>query len=60
MTSVQWQRARACASNGQCVEVISGYDSILVRDSENPTTLIHIRKEDWEVFLAAVKDGEFD
>ena len=57
---LQWRRSRRCASNG-CVEAAESGQLVLVRDSKNPgiAPFVFTRAE-WEVFVAGVRDGEFD
>jgi hypothetical protein len=52
-------RKSSLCSDGCCVEVSIGGD-ILVRNSAAPETAIAFSKEEWRVFVAAIRLGEFD
>lgn len=56
---VQFIKASGCEA-GSCPEV--GYEggTILFRDSEDPDTVVKVKPQSWQLFLAAVKRGEFD
>ena len=56
---IAWHRSRPCES-GACIEIASLGQSIAVRDSESPEGLVlTCTSQQWEVFVAAVKDGAF-
>ncbi len=52
-----WRRN---CSNGACIEVADTGDSVLIRDSQNPTHVLRVTKADWDSFKAGVKNGLFD
>ena len=68
-----WTKTSYSANGSHCVEVAaSGVDAVenkatsadtafVVRDSKNPDRepLVYTREE-WDAFIAGVKDGEFD
>ncbi len=44
-----------------CVEVAKNSGGVQVRDSKNPSgSILSFNKEEWNAFLAGVKNGEFD
>lgn len=56
---IAWRRASRCA-NGECVEVGSRDNLILLRDSKEPAgAVLAYSQEDWIAFVTAVKAGEF-
>jgi hypothetical protein len=57
-TATAFRKSSLC-SDGSCVEVSMGND-ILVRNSTAPQTAIAFSKEEWRVFVAAIRLGEFD
>jgi Domain of unknown function (DUF397) len=44
---------------GSCVEVAMG-DEVYVRNSTAPDRVVTFSKEEWQVFVAGVRDGEFE
>jgi hypothetical protein len=59
-TALGWRRASRCSSSG-CVEVAMNGDDIAVRDSKRPDSpVLTYSREEWRVFVAGVKAGEFD
>ena len=52
-------RKGSLCSDAACVEVSMGPD-ILVRNSAAPETAIAFSQEEWRVFVAAIRMGEFD
>lgn len=55
-----WQRSSACES-GACVEVAITDNAVMVRNSANPDDMLATKSHsEWQEFLAAVKDGNFD
>ncbi|MGB6577510.1 MAG: DUF397 domain-containing protein [Streptosporangiaceae bacterium] len=55
-----WRRSSACES-GACVEVATTDDAVMVRNSANPGGMVvTLRHEEWQEFLAGVKEGSFD
>jgi Domain of unknown function (DUF397) len=57
--AVVWQRARSCG-NGECVEVASDGDAIVIRDSKNPALNLRYTRQEWRAFVLGVKAGDFD
>jgi Domain of unknown function (DUF397) len=57
---IAWHCGRSCES-GACIEIASLDQSIAVRDSASPEgPVLTCTSQQWEVFVAAVKDGAFD
>jgi hypothetical protein len=54
-----WQKASYCAA-GECVEVATNRDAVLVRNSTKPRRVVRYSAEEWQAFLQGVKAGEFD
>lgn len=58
--SVIFRRSSYC-SFGTCVEVALTEDrSVLVRDSQRPSSVLRFTAEEWAAFVTGVKNGEFD
>jgi hypothetical protein len=56
----RWRRSTACSA-GNCVEVASDGGRILVRDSKNPQIAPMVfTRDEWAVFAAGVREGDFD
>ena len=59
-TESGWRRSSFC-SNGACVEVAFVDGNIAVRDSKDSTGSVQLYTADeWQSFVAGVKNGEFD
>jgi hypothetical protein len=58
----QWKKSTTSGTNsGSCVEVRSHDDAIQVRDTKDRTgPVLTFTRPEWEAFVSAVKDGEFD
>jgi hypothetical protein len=61
LTDARWIKSQRCSADG-CVEVAhlpSG--NVALRDSKDVSKTAHVFDADeWSVFIAGVKDGEFD
>jgi hypothetical protein len=53
-----WSRSSFCSDNS-CVEVRRVEDTIEMRNSEDPDTVLTFTLNEWAAFLAGVEDGEF-
>jgi hypothetical protein len=56
---VNWVRSSYCHTSSCCVEVARDEGRVLVRQSDNPDTVGSFTEDEWRVFLAGVRDGEF-
>lgn len=55
-----WRTSKFCES-GACVEVGTLGESVLIRNAADPDALhVTLTRDEWRVFLAGVKDGDFD
>jgi hypothetical protein len=52
-------RKSSLCSDTACVEVFMG-NAVLVRNSTAPETAIAFSEDEWRVFVAAIRLGEFD
>lgn len=57
-----WTKSSACkADQPMCVEVERcNAAEVHVRDSRDPSQYLHVANDDWQAFLAGVKNGDFD
>lgn len=57
-----WRKSsRSGGNGGQCVEVATTSDSVLVRDSKDPHgPRLHVDHGQWRAFLTDVTGGHFD
>lgn len=55
----QFKKAQACQHCSHCVEVAIK-DDVVVRNNKNPQITLTFTREEWQVFIAGVKNGEFD
>ncbi|MFI2210246.1 DUF397 domain-containing protein [Streptomyces sp. NPDC020141] len=59
--TIQWQKSSFSGGNGpDCVEIAQHDDSILLRESDAPTTVITTDRAKLAAFIQGVKAGEFD
>nr|WP_221379758.1 DUF397 domain-containing protein [Actinoplanes polyasparticus] len=54
----QWRKARRC-TGGNCVEVARTDGAVLMRNSTSPDEILSFTVEEWEAFVAGVKEGDF-
>jgi len=55
-----WHLGRQC-EGGACVEIGTLGESVLVRGSTDPEgNCVKLTREEWRVFVAGVKSGDFD
>ena len=56
-----WRKSSYSIGNGECVEVASAGNSVVVRDSADPAALLlRYPTGAWRTFLTNVKIGVFD
>ena len=56
-----WRKSRYSMNGGNCVEVGSAADTVVVRDSVKPDSLVlNYAMQAWRTFVAEAKAGEFD
>jgi hypothetical protein len=59
-TNLAWVRSGRCESSS-CVEAVSVADSVLVRNSTDPSgPVLRFTEEEWIAFVGGVRDGDFD
>jgi uncharacterized protein DUF397 len=55
-----WSTSSRCES-GACLQVGTNGTSVLVRSSADPDGIcVTLSREEWQQFIVAVKDGDFD
>lgn len=57
----KWTRARCDTS--ACVEVRASLvfeDTVVLRSSVNPQSVLPVKRDEWAAFVAGVKAGDFD
>ena len=55
-----WRKSSRSGTNG-CVEVALDPAEVAVRDSKDPSgPVLHFNANEWEAFLAGVRNGEFE
>ncbi|MFF8957851.1 DUF397 domain-containing protein [Streptomyces sp. NPDC014894] len=58
---ITWQKSSFSGGNGpNCVEIAHHDGSILLRESDTPTTVITTDRAKLAAFIQGVKAGEFD
>ncbi len=57
-----WRKSHYSNSSGACVEVAIAHRAVAVRDSKQHGhgPILELSPPQWEAFLAAAKQGEFD
>jgi predicted secreted Zn-dependent protease len=56
---VNW-KISSFSNSGTCVQVTTEEGKILVRNTYEPDKIVEFTKEEWDVFVEGVKNGEFD
>ena len=61
VAGLAWRKAKRSVSNGACVEVAPGKDTVAVRDSKDPDgPILMSTAAGWGAFVAGAKQGAFD
>ncbi|MCB5907624.1 DUF397 domain-containing protein [Streptomyces pinistramenti] len=59
-SEIKWQKSSFSNSNTQCLETAIVAGEILLRESDDPTTIVKTTPEKLAAFILGVKNGEFD
>ena len=60
-SELTWFKAQRSTHNGQCVEIASAADRIVIRDSKDPDGPILVyTSAEFSAFLEGARNGEFD
>ena len=55
-----WHTSERC-DGGACVEIGTTGEAVLIRNSKAPDgKYITLTRDEWQMFVASVKDGDFD
>lgn len=56
-----WYASRACPNAATCVEVAVDHldEQVLIRNSQDPDTVLRFTMAEWRAFLEGVEMGEF-
>lgn len=57
---VGWAKSTFSNGSSACVEVRGSDDSIYLRESDDPDTVVTTSRVKWAAFIAGAKAGEFD
>jgi len=60
MTEIQWRKSSYSQGNGNCIEIAGIGDGVLIRESDEPATVVKTSRAKWIAFIAGAKAGEFD
>ena len=61
MIGPEYRKSSFSQERHACVEVATGGDSVLVRDSKNPNgPKLTFTLQEWTAFVAGVRNNEFD
>lgn len=61
ITRLTWKKSTQSNGSGNCVEVATIANGVLVRDSKAPQgPILAFTPAEWDAFVGGAKDGEFD
>lgn len=61
LPDAQWRKPSKCDNSGpNCVEVLLVDGHASVRNSQRPETVAGFDRDEWALFIDAVKAGEYD
>ncbi|MFB7383774.1 DUF397 domain-containing protein [Kitasatospora purpeofusca] len=60
MSSSEWQKSSYSASNNECVEVRVGVGAVELRESDDPSAMVHASPATFADLLDAIKAGDLD
>ncbi|MBH5336063.1 DUF397 domain-containing protein [Streptomyces pactum] len=60
MPEIQWQKSSFSTEGNECVELARSNESILIRESDTPHSVIAATPEKLRALILGIKSGEFD
>jgi hypothetical protein len=54
-----WRRATCCAA-GECAELASDNEEILIRSSREPGIVVRLTRAEWSALAQGIGAGDFD
>ncbi|MCX4660428.1 DUF397 domain-containing protein [Streptomyces uncialis] len=57
---IRWQKSSHSNGDTQCIELAATPDGILLRESDDPDTVVNTTPDKLRAFLLGIKAGEFD
>lgn len=60
MSSIRWQKSSYSSEGNACVEIAVAAEVILIRESDDPETVVSTTPEKLSAFIRGIKAGEFD